>query len=94
MKYNHAHEMFCDMMEFAVTHGMTSCQSDLMHDAAWLQKVEDAKTPTILIWIVKSNGCGTWMWDIAGGAVPSTLLDDAGIRVDIIYDGTSWMFLE
>ena len=94
MKYNRAYEMFNDMMEFAVAHGMTSYQSDLIHDAVWLQKVEDAKTPATLIWIVKSSGCGTWMWDMVGGEIPSTLLDAAGAKVEITYDGTGWTFNE
>lgn len=94
MKYNHAHEMFCDMMEFAVAHGMTSYQSDLMHDAVWLQKVEDEAEATTLLWIVKSNGYGTWMWDMAGGVIPSTLLNDSGAKVEITYDGTGWTFKE
>ena len=94
MKYNRAYEMFHDMMDFAIAHGMTSYQSDLMHDAVWLQKVEDEAEATTLLWIVKSNGCGTWMWDMAGGVIPSTLLNDSGAKVEIIYDGTGWTFKE
>ena len=92
MKYNRAHEMFNDMMNFAISNGMTAYQSDLMHDAALLERTENSKMAITFLWVVKSNGCGTWMWDMAVSEVPSIILNDTGAKVIIKYDGNSWTF--
>lgn len=94
-KYNYAYEMFEDMMEFAIEHGMTYYQYDLMHDAAQLQRVEDDDEVTTFLWVVKSNGCGTWLWNCYGSGlseVPSIILGDAGAKAVIKYDGDGWTF--
>lgn len=90
-KYNYAYEMFEDMMEFAIEHGMTSYQSDLMHDAVRLERTETFGDPEEFIWVVKSNGCGTWLYR-AGSDVHDVIINDAGAKAVIKYDGDGWTF--
>ena len=89
MKYNRAHEMFNDLMNFALRNGMDSYQSDLMHDAVEICRIEDCGTPARLTWVVKSNGCGTWMWNHKDGEAPK-VIEDSGVSVEIIYNGEYW----
>lgn len=91
MKYNHAFEMFADMMQFALNNGMTSYQSDLMHDAVQLNNAEAMGDPVEFLWLVKSCGCGTWLWNCAGD-IPSIVTSDTGAKATIKYDGTYWTF--
>lgn len=91
MNYNRAYEMFNYMMQFALDNGMTSYQSDLMHDAAWLSEAEAIGNPVEFLWVVKSNGCGTWLWNCVGD-VPSMVTSDTGAKVIIKYDGNTWTF--
>lgn len=89
MKYDHAYEMFYDMMNFALRNGMTSYQSDLMHDAVELAHIGDNGEPADLIWVVKSDGCGTWLWNCGNIEMPDAIRD-SGINVEITYNGKHW----
>lgn len=91
MKYNYVYEMFNDMMNFALTNGMTSYQSDLMHDAVQLNEVEAIGDPVKFLWIVKSNGYGTWLWNCAND-IPSVVSSNTGAKAVIEYDGDCWTF--
>lgn len=91
MEYNRAFEMFADMMNFALDNGMTSYQSDLMHDAVQLSEVEAIGDPVKFLWVIKSGGCGTWLWNCAND-IPSMVAFDAGAKAIIEYDGTCWTF--
>lgn len=93
MKYNRAYEMFSDMMNFALANGMTSYQSDLMHDAVELANTEHIGNPVEFMWIVKSNGCGTWLQNVCG-YTPEIIHGDTGAKVIIKYDGNCWTFEE
>lgn len=86
MKYDHAYEMFYEMMQFALANGMTSFQSDLMHDAVTLSDIEKVGEPAELMWGVKSNGYGTWLWNFKGGQMPETVAN-SGVNVLIRYYG-------
>ena len=90
-KYNHAYQMFNDMMDFAIKYGMTSYQSDLMHDAVRLERAENLGEPEEFLWVVKSNGCGTWLW-VCYDEIPSIIADDMGAKVASKYDGSIWTF--
>lgn len=90
MKYNRVHHMFNDMMNFAIRNGMTSYQSDLMHDAVELCRIEDTYEAAELLWIVKSNGCGTWMWNYSDGMPPKSLTE-LGVNVHLKYYGDCWV---
>lgn len=91
MKFDNAYEMFNDMMQFALDNGMTSYQSDLMHDAVQLNSVEVMGDPSEFLWLVKSNGCGTWLWNCASD-IPSIVTSDTGAKAVIKYDGNRWTF--
>lgn len=91
MKFDHAFEMFNTMMQFALNNGMTSYQSDLMHDAVSLSKAEEIGDPIEFLWVVKSNGCGTWLWNTSG-EIPSIVTSDTGAKVVIKFDGGCWTF--
>jgi hypothetical protein len=93
--FNRAHEMFNDMMQFAIAHGIECYHSDLMHDAVTLTNIDDAEEPAVIIWVVKGNGCGTWMWNTTtGGSAPDFVTNDSGAKVELKYDGNVWTFNE
>lgn len=94
MKYNQAHEMFNDMMNFAVAHGMTSYQSDLMHDAVMLYNIDTNGEAANLLWVVKSNGCGTWLYDYSNKDIIDYIAKDTGAKANITFDGRVWTFEE
>ena len=91
MKYDHAFEMFNDMMNFALAHGMIAYQSDMMHDAVELSNAETLGDAVEFLWIVKSNGYGTWLWDRKHD-IPNIVTNDTGAKAIIKYDGHSWTF--
>jgi len=92
MEYNRAYEMFNDMMNFAIDNGMTSYHSDLMHDAVMLYNIDTNGEAANLLWVIKSNGCGTWLYDYSNKDVIDYITQDTGAKVNITFNGHTWTF--